>query len=226
MSFDRLAPHYTWMERVLAGGRLQRCRLAWLEALAGRETILIAGVGHGHFLHACARRFPRATIVSVDASAAMMRHARRRASLARPRLDGLEFVHATLPDWIPPIDRFDAVITHFFLDCFAPGELEAVIAILAQSARRNALWAISDFAVPSCGLARQRARALHAMMYIFFRSVTGLSARRMTKPDPMLARAGFTLGGRRTFEWGLLQADLWVRTSDGHGTPTIAAAAK
>ena len=26
MSFDRLAPHYTWMEAVLAGPRLQRCR--------------------------------------------------------------------------------------------------------------------------------------------------------------------------------------------------------
>jgi hypothetical protein len=50
MSFEKLAPHYTWMETVLAGRRLQRCRVAWIDALARCEDILIVGVGLGHFL--------------------------------------------------------------------------------------------------------------------------------------------------------------------------------
>ena len=33
MKFDRLAPHYDWMETWLAGERLQRTRTAWLDEL-------------------------------------------------------------------------------------------------------------------------------------------------------------------------------------------------
>lgn len=119
MSFDRIAPHYTWMEKVLAGGRLQRCPVTWLDALAGCETILIAGVGHGHFLQRCAERFPAAKITSVDASAGMLRHAKRRARGAS-RPERLDFVHARLPEWRPAAGQFDAIVTHFFLDCFPP----------------------------------------------------------------------------------------------------------
>lgn len=215
MSFETLAPHYTWMERVLAGSRLQRCRLTWLEALRGCDRILIAGVGHGHFLQRCAQRFPHAEITSVDASAGMLRNARRRARLARPRMDGLGFVHAGLPEWRPPAGTFDAIVTHFFLDCFAPEELAQVVATLAAGARPAAQWLVSDFAVPDGGLARHRARAVHAMMYGFFRRVAHVRARRVTVPDPLLAAQGFALAGRASSEWGLLQADRWVRTGAG-----------
>lgn len=271
MSFDRLAPHYTWMEAVLAGRRLQRCRATWLESLADARDILVVGVGHGHFLRRCAARFPHARFTAVDASAAMLREAEARVrrehqrqslrstspesgptttrecgaptppqpaqaitreSDARGSRDGRErhdlrdsheaphpaastrvnFLCATLPDWTPDAASFDAIVTHFFLDCFAPRELDEVVAVLARAARPEARWLISDFAVPPRGLARQRARAVHAVMYAFFRRVTRIRARRVTAPDPLLAAHGFALAGRRTSEWGLLQADLWVRT--------------
>jgi ubiquinone/menaquinone biosynthesis C-methylase UbiE len=211
MSFERLAPHYTWMEMVLAGRRLQRCRVAWIDALAGCRDILIAGVGHGHFLKTCARRFPEARITSVDASAGMLRRAKRRAEHAGARMDQLEFVHAELPSWIPPAGQFDAVVTHFFLDCFPPAQLEAVIGALAGALRPAGRWLNSDFSIPPRGLARQRARAVHGLMYAFFRRVTRLPARRLTDPAPYLRAEGFTLAGRRAMEWGLLRADLWTR---------------
>jgi hypothetical protein len=34
----------------------------------------------------------------------------------------------------------------------------------------------------------------------------------------MLAQEGFTLGQRRTFDWGLLHSDLWIR---GDATRTL-----
>jgi SAM-dependent methyltransferase len=211
MSFDGLAPHYTWMEKILAGSRLQRSRIAWLDALAGRENILIAGVGHGHFLRECVQRFPNARITSVDASAGMLRHAEARAKKAAANISLLRFVHAALPQWKPPPGEFDAVVTNFFLDCFAPDGLRAVIAALAAGARADACWLVCDFAVPPHGLARQRARAIHALMYAFFRRATGIDACRVTEPDPLLFAAGFTLHQRCTAEWGLIRSDLWLR---------------
>jgi ubiquinone/menaquinone biosynthesis C-methylase UbiE len=211
MSFDRLAPHYTWMERALAGPRLQRCRTAWIDALAGCERILIVGVGHGHFLRACARQFPHAEIVSVDASAPMLAHAQRHARREQLDLTRLRFVHAALPDWQPPAAHFDAIVTNFFLDCFPPEELAVVIGTLARGLRPHARWLNADFAVPARGWARHRARAVHAMMYAFFRPLAGVRARRVTEPDGLLRAQGFTLARRRASEWGLLRADLWTR---------------
>jgi ubiquinone/menaquinone biosynthesis C-methylase UbiE len=208
MSFDLLAPHYTWMEKILAGPRLQRCRLQWLDQLAGCEHILIAGVGHGHFLRACAQRFPAAIITSLDASAGMLRQAKRRAGAGNERL---EFVHASLPDWQPPAASYDAIVTNFFLDCFAPAQLAEVVTVLANSARAQATWLVSDFTVPEHGWRRQRARAIQASMYAFFRPVAKVTARRVTPPDSLLRAAGFTLVQRRTTEWGLLHSDLWQR---------------
>ena len=211
MSFDRLAPHYTWMERALAGPRLQRCRTAWLDALAGCERILIVGVGHGHFLRACAQKFPRAEIVSVDASAGMLAQAQAHARRDQLDLARLQFVHAALPGWQPPAGHFDAIVTNFFLDCFPPDELRPVVDALAHGLKPRARWLLADFAVPGSGWARHRARAVHAMMYAFFRPLAGVRARRVTAPDELLRAHGFTLVRRRTSEWGLLHADLWSR---------------
>lgn len=220
MSFDALAPHYTWMERVLAGRRLQHARTAWLDHLEGRgaaapaSRVLIAGVGHGHFLASCARRWPAAEITAVDASAAMLGQARRRIERAGLNGHAIEFVHATLPTWQPPARNFDVIVTHFFLDCFAPAELGAVVAALAQAARPCACWLLADFAIPAAGWRRMRARAIHWTMYAFFRPIARVSARRVTAPDSLLRAHGFSLVRRRTTEWGLLQSDWWQRGAE------------
>jgi len=211
VSFDLLAPHYPWLERVLAGPRLQRCRTTWLAQLAGRRRLLVAGVGHGPTLAHVLRTHPQLRVTCVDASARMLAVAERQARAAGADLDRLTFRQATLPEWRPAGGKFDAIATHFFLDCFPPSQLATVIDTLANAATTDACWILSDFAIPPHGWRRARARAVHALMYAFFRVVTHLPARRLTPPDPLLRAAGFHLVGRRTTEWGLLQADLWQR---------------
>lgn len=212
MSFDLLAPHYGWMERVLAGRLLQRARTAWIDPLADREHLLIAGVGHGRCLHALLPRHRRLRVTCVDASAGMLREAESRARRAGLDLARVQFIHARLPEWKPAAASCDALATHFFLDCFAPRELAAVVAALAGAATPEASWIVTDFAVPPRGWTRQRARAVHALMYAFFRVATRLPARRLTPPDALLAAQGFALAGRRTFSRGLLQSDWWRRS--------------
>lgn len=211
MSFDVLASHYGWMERVLAGRLLQRARAAWIDQLAGCERLLVAGVGHGRFLHTLLPRHRAIRVVCVDASGRMLHEAAARARRARLDLARIEFVHARLPEWRPVAGAFDAIATHFFLDCFARPQLDAVVANLAAAAAPRATWLVTDFAVPPHGWARQRARVVHALMYAFFRAATRLPARRLTPPDALLAAHGFALGGRRAFNHGLLRADWWRR---------------
>lgn len=208
MSFDVVAPHYDWMEAVSAGSLLQRVRTHWLDELAGCPRVLSVGEGHGRFADAFVQRFPDARLTCVDASSRMLERARRRLGRQGPQV---EWVQATLPSWRPQPGAWDGLVTNCVLDCFPPDQLAEVIAALADGAASRATWLVADFAVPARGPARWRAQAAHAAMYAFFRRVTGIPARRLTPPDPYLERAGFRLAGRRTFSWGLLQADVWRR---------------
>ncbi len=208
MTFDRLAPHYDWMEVVTAGGLLQRARTHWLPELADRRRVLSAGEGHGRFAGAFAQAHPAAQLTCVDASPRMLARARRRVPSSGT---AVEWISASLPAWTPPARRYDAIVTCFFLDCFPPDTLGEVIATLASGASDGAAWLVVDFAMPGRGFAHWRARAIHAAMYGFFRMAARLPARRLTPPDEFLTAHGFRLAGRREWSCGLVRADLWRR---------------
>jgi len=209
MSFDRIAPHYRWLEAVFAGRGMHRSRLAFLDRVAPRR-VLLPGEGHGRFLVELHARHPQAEITVVDASAAMLDQAR--AALRQGgSLDRAEFIHADLIEWDAPAGRFDVIATNFFFDCFTPAQIENITARLAPAATPHAHWLVADFCEPAHGPARWRAKAMVWALYRFFRWSTRLSASRLTPPDPWLQHHGFALTERRHFDWGLLHSDLWTR---------------
>jgi SAM-dependent methyltransferase len=211
MNFDPLARHYRWMETVLAGNKLQRCRTAFLGRLEGARDVLIVGEGNGRFLLECRRMFPAPRITVVDASARMLAAARERLRRSGLTLDGIQLVHADALVWKPEPKAHDLIVTHFFLDCFPRRQLEQIVANLADGAARNAAWLLADFQVPARGLRRCRALIIHALMYTFFRVVTRLPARSLVEPDDFLQARSFILQERQTSDWGLLRSDFWTR---------------
>ncbi len=208
MNFDRLAPHYDWLEALTAGDRLQLARTAWLGELQDCRRILSAGEGHGRFAAACRARAPNAELTCVESSPAMRQRAQRRRGCSPGEIHWHE---ADVLDWTPREEKFDAIATCFFLDCFPPATLAAVVAKLAGCAAPDARWLIADFSVPPSGPAHWRARAVHRLMYGFFGLAVGLPARHLTPPDELLRAHGFVLEHRRESEWGLLRADLGRR---------------
>src|SRR5687768_4095337 len=78
MSFDRLAPHYRWLEWILAGPKLQRCRTAFLPVITPPRHALLIGEGNGRFLVELLRAHPCVRVLCVDASARMLECARAR----------------------------------------------------------------------------------------------------------------------------------------------------
>jgi SAM-dependent methyltransferase len=216
MNFDRLAPHYRWIEGVSAGHKLQSCRTAFLKEIAAPERILIVGEGNGRFLVECRRAWPCARITCVDSSRRMLALARARLLRAGFADAGVDFIHADALDWPAPRAAFDLVVTHFFLDCFPEEQLERVVSLLAEAAAAGAEWLLADFQIPGSGLARWRARLIVGSLYLFFRAATGLPARRLIAPDALLERNGFQLAARRVTDWGLLRSDRWRRASGNY----------
>ena len=215
MSFDILAPHYRWMEWLLAGGKLQRCRTAFVAQVRHAHNVLLLGEGNGRFLTAFLQANHSATVTVVDASARMLNEAQRRAAASSDegRDRRVHYVCADVLTWPPPRHTYDLIVTNFFLDCFSADQLAVIVPCLASATNASAQWVISDFRVPPCGLPRWRARLIIAVMYCFFRVVTRLPARTLTPVDSLLEASGFQLHARRLGEWGLLHTDLWRRTA-------------
>jgi len=211
MSFDTLAPFYRTLEKVTAGGLMQRCRTAYLAEVADCRRALLLGEGPGRFLVELLRAHPHLEVTCVERSPRMIQQALR--EMRRRGLDpaSITFESVDALRWSPPRARFDLVVTHFFLDCFRRDELERLVAAVAAGATPDARWLLADFRVPENGWRRWRAKMVLALLYAFFRFATGLSAARLTPADALLERAGFRLAGRRLVNFDLIHSDHWQR---------------
>lgn len=205
--FDILAPHYDWMEAILAGRKLDRCREALIGSLPEVRDVLLVGEGHGKFLTEILRRKPEAEITCVDASAQMLEVSRRRLERMGLSHERVRFVCADVRE--AELSTYDLVVTNFFLDCLTEGQLEAVTRRLADCLRPGGRWLVADFQIPSTGWKRWRAQGIHWLMYRFFRAITRLPAGEMHPPAPYLQRSGLRCEERREFDWGLLYSELW-----------------
>jgi hypothetical protein len=211
MNFDRLAAHYHWLEKIFAGGLMQRCRTAFLARTKHCRRALLVGEGTGKFLVELLRFNPQIQITCVEQCEGMIQQTRRR--LATEKQDGarVQFQQMDALDWKPPSEKFDLVVTNFFLDCFRAGQLQKIVPLLAESTSDDAVWLLADFRVPESGWRRWRAKIILAMLYAFFKLTTALSANRLTPPDRFLTDAGFNLVDRRCASFGLAHSDFWRR---------------
>jgi ubiquinone/menaquinone biosynthesis C-methylase UbiE len=205
-NFDILAPFYRRMERWWAGPAMQEARLLHVEKLRGSRRILLAGEGPGKFLEAILEICPEAEITCLDASAGMLREARR----AVPSNARVRFVQAKLPEW-EASEKYDAVVAHFFLDCFEGAVLRQVIGNLAGAAAPEARWLMADFHMPKRGWQRWRARAWLGVLYPFFRFSTGIQAQQLQDPVPLLQEHGFEKEAETFLDAGFLRATSIVR---------------
>lgn len=209
--FDRLAPAYEALERLTFGGLLHRCRTAHLARVRACRRALVLGDGDGRFLADLLRANPHVEADSVDISPGMIALARRRVASVPGGAARVRFSVADARTAAHPATGYDLVVTNFFLDCFRPAELAAVVDRAAAACAPGAVWLDGDFRMPPGGWARPAARVALAAMYAFFRLTTRLPAGALTDPAPLLAANGFALVDEASRLRGFLSARLWVR---------------
>ncbi len=211
---DPIARAYLWLEYAAFGGALRRRREAFLAEVAGVRRVLALGDGDGRFLAAFLRENPGAMVDSVDSSARMLALARARAerrvgAVAVARQVRFHCAEATA--WQAPAGvRYDLIVTHFFLDCFADDAMAHLIPALTDLATPAARWLISEFRQPAAGLAAGRAKLWIAGLYRAFGFATGLTVRRLPDYRAYLVAQGWVLEREAISEWGLLTSELWA----------------
>lgn len=225
--FDGLASIYQWMEWATFGPWLQKCRCAFLASLQTRERALVFGDGDGRFTAKFLQKNTRVLIDAVDGSASMLRSLSTRAGANRWRI---RTARMDARRWSPlanedePTPRYDLVVTHFFLDCLTTGEVSALAEKVRPALLADAVWVVSDFAIPRGAIASACAGILVRGLYRAFGWLTGLKVRRLPDHPAALVQAGFHCVDRRLWLAGLLVSELWAltnRPSTPFGSSTI-----
>lgn len=207
--FDRVASVYRWLEYLVFGTTLQRTRTTHLGALATCGRILVVGDGDGRCLERLVDLAPDARIHAVDTSARMLALAAGRLpASARSRVTFEQRDVRTLqPDSTP----WDAVVTMFVLDCLSTEDVRRVARALVPGLRKGGTWLFADFAVPSAGWRRVRARAWIGLLYRFFRWRTGLAVTSLPAAEAELEAAGLSPVDVRERQAGMVKAVRYVR---------------
>ncbi|MFZ0662847.1 MAG: class I SAM-dependent methyltransferase [Acidobacteriaceae bacterium] len=106
---------------------------------------------------------------------------------------------------------YDLVITHFFLDCFTTEQVHALAQNIRPHLAPNALWIVSEFAIPP-GRAALPARAVVNSLYLAFRILTGLRTRTLPDHAAALTQNGLSLRHQQPFLAGLVISQQWQLT--------------
>ncbi len=176
--FGPVARVYDALAGLAFGGALRRAQRATLAAGLPPEPaprVLVLGGGAGWVLSEIWRQRPRAQVLYLEVSAAML--ARTRARLRRhpaPAGAAVELRRGTEAD-LRPGEQFDAIVTFFVLDCFTEAALPGALARLHAAHAPGAPWLVADFRPARRGWRRWLLWA----MYRFFGLTVGLRAQQM-----------------------------------------------
>ena len=207
-NFDCLARVYRWMEWLTFGPLLSRSRCRFLPMVRGTtpRQALIIGDGDGRFTARLLTENPGMNVDAVDASRAMLAQLQRNA---RPDASRIALHCADARSWCPASPRYDLIVTHFFLDCLTSDDVSDLAMRLKPCISPEALWIVSDFAVPQSRYGQWFAKPLVSLLYFAFRILTGLNVRRLPDHRRALHQAGFALTQVHNSLSGLLVSELW-----------------
>ena len=210
-NFDRVARPYRWLEYLSFGPWLERCRGAQLAHLTGARRALLLGDGDGRFLARLLAANPTLTADVVDSSQSMLTILDHRIRSSGPQARRrICLHHADSLEWNLS-GSYDLIVSHFFLDCFFPYQLEQLFDRVLPHALPGARWVISEFAIPRNPLAACLARGIIGLLYRAFGLLAGLPVRALPEhANPLLSR-GLVLSHDRRSLGGLLCSQVWTR---------------
>jgi ubiquinone/menaquinone biosynthesis C-methylase UbiE len=219
--FARLYAPVEWLSFGRALKRQRECFLAD-PRVEGARRVLVLGDGDGRFSAALLERNPSAEITAVDVSAAMLSQLERRVRAQLPDAR-LALERADVRAWPIPLANYDLIVAHFFFDCFTTGELADLIPRIVPSLAPNAIWLLSDFAIPDHPFWTRFAQILLRLLYLTLGTLTGLGHTRLPEYQTALHSAHFQLTNVNTALGGTLRSEIWQASHSSKPDPNATA---
>lgn len=201
--FDRIAPFYDLLARLVFGKSIRRCQLEYLNKIQSGSNVLILGGGTGWILSELTKINPACRVYYLEASEKMLEIAKARFDVSHS--NQIVFTHGTETnlDQISNI-RFDSVITNFYLDLFETAELASVLRRIKMVITPESQLLISEFVDR-----RWWQRVLLFLMYQFFSWTCSVEAKSLPQWEDQLRINGFAEHSSRWFYFGFIKSCLF-----------------
>lgn len=209
-TYGRIAPLYRTLEYIAFGRALQQARSEFVDQLRLSKQVIVFGPGDGRCFENLLPAAPEAEFISIDSDPRMTSLARRQVD----RLGATQRIHFICDDVrnVSLPETYDAVVTHFFLDCFDAPELDALIPRIGAGLVETGAWLFADFAIPFTPfLARWRAQIWVRGLCLFFRSQAGHTLSTLPPMEPLLLKHGFGCVAARDRQAGLIRSAVYRR---------------
>jgi tRNA (cmo5U34)-methyltransferase len=207
-NFDKVAPFYDGLSRLVFGSALRRAQVAHVAAIPENACVLLIGGGSGWLLEQLLRQKPKAKVTYLEASPKMVQLARQR--LARdPGIAqaAASFCVGTENDLLPG-ESFDVIITPFLLDLFPDERLQVLLDRLCLALVPGGLWLFSDF-WPVEKPRPYWQQLLLKSMYTFFRLVSHVQANQLPDFEQHFNRLPLQEMQTARFYKGMVQAKVY-----------------
>jgi tRNA (cmo5U34)-methyltransferase len=146
--FNKIAPFYHAVSMICSLNRIHKSQMWLLSKKMNFSKTLIIGGGDGKFLIEAIKQGLSEQYYYVDLSDAMIKLAHGKIEKQLPlSLDSVVFICGSYQD-IPNNQKFDLIITPYFLDCLSEGELSLVMAKLHAQLTVEGTWYFTDFNIP------------------------------------------------------------------------------
>jgi ubiquinone/menaquinone biosynthesis C-methylase UbiE len=206
--FDRLAPYYDSLARLVFGKSIRRCQTMYLHKIPAAASVLILGGGTGWLLEELLKINHGCEVWYVESSEKMIERARARVRSASTRT--IHFVHGTEKNLRHLSEvQFDAVITNFYFDLFDEEGLNVALFDVENRIQAGAVLLVSEFVDRKWWM-----RLLLFLMYAFFRLVGAMKTKSLPDWQKQLLRMGFVKTYSSSFYFGFIQSCVYVFEKD------------
>jgi tRNA (cmo5U34)-methyltransferase len=188
--FNWIAGIYDSLTQFMFGKAFREAQICFLSDIGENSTVLIIGGGTGWILRELLEVNAHCKVHYVEASEKMLQKSREQISPAD--LTRVKFIYGTENE-IDSRIKYDVVITNFFLDLFSKS-LSTVIQKIKATLSTQAIWIVTEFVDE-----RVWHRAMLKLMYIFFRTTTGIEATRLPDYQKELEKAGIKKSKEKLF---------------------------
>ena len=199
MSYNKIAPYYFLLEKIVFGNKLEQARTNLLSELP-TGTGLVLGGGSGfvsNHLQSLGQN-----IQHVDTSINMIEIAKKN----NPRVhyihnDAFEFLLKTS-------NKYDFICLPFFIDLFPLAEQAKFLKLCAQRMHPHAKLWVADFQIPTGWFLKIRAQAYIKMMICFFKYSTGLQISKLSNWQ-VQSQIDFVLENKTTLCGDLIATNIY-----------------
>ncbi len=194
IGFNLVAPIYEFLLTLVFFKSVRRMEKSLVSHLSLSRNILIPGEGNGRFLNYLARKvnFQRCDVVEI--SKRMIEISRTYCkNLTQQQRDKIQYFETDIYQFQSK-NKYDTLITNYFLDLFSPEDLVKLVNHLDSFLEPGGLWYVTDFYDGSGpGLPRFIRKLIMIPVYFFFVITTGISGRRLMNPVPLLLEKNYIL---------------------------------